>query len=121
MKQIKIALLTLSLCTAVSAQEFTGQELRKGLIADETLVRDRSRATLDLLTEAQATMSFIRGVSDTYALLGNCMPANTSPGQKMNAVRKYMDEHPEQWQESAVVIVINAFKAKIVCPRKDAQ
>ena len=100
-------------------QELSGHELRRQLLSDEQLVANPKQPTIALLSDAQAAMGYVRGVSDALAIgLPSCQPLNASPGQKMAIIRKFMHEHPESWSEPAVAVVLTALKSAFGCNAK---
>ena len=105
--------------TGANGQELSSHELRRQLLSDEQLVANPKQPTIALLSDAQAAMGYVRGVSDALAIgLPSCQPLNASPGQKMAIVRKFLQEHPENWSEPAVTIVLTALKSAFGCNTK---
>lgn len=107
---------------SVSAQEVSGNELRKLLRADEIIAADQSKVTIELLTDANNAMGYIRGVSDTLAqVIPKCVPGNSTPGQKLVIVRKFLDEHPELWHLSGASIAVVALRTAFSCGQAPKQ
>lgn len=53
--------------------------------------------------------AYILGVCDATDILYN-LPAQATKGQVISVVSNYLKNHPEQWGESAVVLVVRALK-----------
>ena len=120
MKLALIVLTALLSHQSAQAQVLMGRELRVQVEAAQQIAANPKQGTISMLSQAQAGMGFVQGVSDSLAIaLPACQPANASPGQKVAIVAKFMRERPETWSEPAVAIVLTALKEAFGCTPKE--
>lgn len=62
-------------------------------------------------------LGFIGGVYDACDGAFFCAgPSDPTQGEIVSAVSKYLKDHPERWNEPAVVLIVDALKAAYPCP-----
>jgi hypothetical protein len=63
--------------------------------------------------------SFITGAADALALEGShCLPMGAEVSQQVAVVRKYVADHPEQWQKHSVLLIKVALSRAFPCRQK---
>ena len=110
--------LVLLLVTADASAGFylDGNQLHAKLTASKKM--QGGTPSLSDLGEAQNALGYINGVADTLNGTVVCAPNEVTDGQLVAVVSKYVDEHPEQWQVQANLLVGRALHQAFPCPSK---
>ncbi|MBM4053083.1 MAG: hypothetical protein FJ264_00110 [Planctomycetes bacterium] len=67
-------------------------------------------------------IGFVGGVYDACDGAFFCAsPSEPTQGEITAVVSKYLKEHPERWNEPAVVLIVDALKAAYPCPQQNNQ
>ncbi len=112
MKAISATLLLLLFAVRPSFAEFyTGNVLVGSMREYEKAVRNDPSRDLRLAT---AFTEFIAGVYDSREM-DFCTPERTTLGQIAAVVSKYLNAHPEQWNQAAYLLVLLALKEAFPC------
>ena len=84
-----------------------------------TLMREHEKAVRSDTTtnfwSAGSFSGFVIGVHDSQDQREFCSPSNATVGQITAVVAKYLNAHPEQWNESAHALVRRALKEGFPC------
>lgn len=118
MQNLKIVVLAILLnglvCSNASAA--SGNELNgycEGLNGGDDVPRDQSAV------DSVKCMYYVEGVIDANVLGGRdvCFPEDFTYRQAALIVKKYLEDHPEKLQLRASLLVKEALKKAIRCPR----
>ena len=106
--QIGIILLTLvlSICPLAEAQ-LSGQKLVEGWKAFQS--REAGMVAQYEIREASFYAGYVRGVAEVISVFYD-IPSDFIGEESNYLVGKYLDEHPERWNESAMQLVVAAFE-----------
>ena len=108
--QIGIILLTLvlSICPLAEAQ-LSGQKLVEGWKAFQS--REAGMVAQYEIREASFYAGYVRGVAEVISVFYD-IPSDFIAVESDYLVGKYLDEHPERWNESAMQLVVAAFEQR---------
>jgi hypothetical protein len=110
MSAMKVLLLAFLLIAPASLiAQSTGNDLVK--ICSEG---DKAEGSLDNHFQAGVCAGFIMGASTMVD--GLCGTKNATNGQMIKIVRKYLDDHPEELNQSAPVLIEKSMKKAFPCP-----
>ena len=111
MKKIKIILGIYLMSFAYSSFAFTGNELYTGL-------QDwRARPSVDLVN-ASSKFGFVQGVAEATDGLYFCSPSSgVTQGQIADIVFLYLQNRPENRNQSASVLIVNALQSVYPCKK----
>jgi len=104
----------LALPSVTYAQLKTGNDLKNWLDAESRYSNGTDRPT-DIIHLSQFH-GYLWGYSDTAGWRRHCFPEKNTTGQLIGVVRKYIQEHPEQWSDSGEVILRRAYNEAFPCP-----
>jgi hypothetical protein len=110
MKKLRVLVVVLVLVgTSLSAQgtETTGQWLHDLWESDQRAVHSQHPDTKDLIMSMEFA-GFVTGTAETMALANWIDPKDSTRGQWLAVVGRYLDDHPEKWNYGAVVLVYGA-------------
>lgn len=97
------------------AQEITGNNLNEWIAGDERANLSNPKTT-DYMSSS-LLQGYVRGVLDSTSGL-TCIPSGVTLGQSMAVVKKYLRDHPENWNWKASWIVSVAIMEAFPCPKK---
>lgn len=93
---------------AGSPDDFTGQWLIRGFQAEERINNHKKRD--DDYADYCFLYGYISGVAQAGEAIWWHYPAHNTLHQLGAVIIKYMNSHPEQWSDPAVIIIERAFK-----------
>jgi hypothetical protein len=87
---------------------YSGNELKAGLDAAAQM-EEQHKVGEASGYQAGMAKGYVFGVTDTLAGSVFCFTKTTARGQTIAVVRKYLDAHPEKWDENAGDLILKAF------------
>jgi hypothetical protein len=117
MKKLLVVVLILAGMVAWADTFGTGQWLHDGWQAQQKSLNGQTMTPEDHVN-ALMYMGFVLGASHVMVTAGWIYPSVGTVGQDLAVVGKYLENHPEQWNEFAEVLVYRALYA--VWPGKTA-
>ena len=94
----------------VDAQLYRGQKLVEGWKAYKIMLAPKPLKSPVLVQRMANYVGYVAGVYDAnYDIFA--LPTDVTVDQICNAVGKYLDEHPEEWHELAVSLVLRGLTA----------
>jgi Ssp1 endopeptidase immunity protein Rap1a len=123
MKLAASALFSLFLSSAAYAQQVSGAELKRMSDAYKKSISKDSRALQpDDISSSAMFVGYVLGVENTLNVtqLGGfvCTYVNVSKEQVAAVVSNYLDDHPEDWNGSAIGIASVALTKAFPCATK---
>lgn len=69
-------------------------------------------------TDAAIAMGYVSGVADSYQGDVVCLPTGATVGQLVAVTKKFLDEHPDQWNLPANLLVGRSLHLAFPCQSK---
>lgn len=117
----KLIPLALIFCTIffvtgqANAEFYTAAELVSFMREDERF--DRGDRAADLM-DASRYHGYVAGIYDVHVGVSVCPPKGVTIRIATAVVTKYLNEHPEQWTQTAESMVTRALKAAFPCVKR---
>jgi hypothetical protein len=102
---VLVVLLLLVFMRGQAGADFKGNHLVQLMREYEKSKAGASYVYMPLVFEY---MQYVNGVFDTLRWFGLEVPDDVTPGQIFAIVAKYLNNHPEKWNEQAVILVVEA-------------
>ena len=116
MKRICKGLLVIAsiflISTVAEAQFYRGEKLVEDWKAYKMMLASQPVKSPELVQRMANYVGYVVGVCDAYFDL-IAVPPEMTVDQIPNAVGEYLDDHPEEWHEPAVHLVIQALMERI--------
>jgi hypothetical protein len=108
-KGLIVVTFVLLISPVADAEFYSGQKLVEDWKAYKAMAKPKPLKSPKLLQGMAYYMGYVVGVVDSYYDV-IFFPPGVSVEQLFKAVGGYLDEHPEQWNEPAIDLVLQAVK-----------
>jgi len=111
---MKKIILVLILTLGLQASFKSGNDLAKDKVEYEKPDNDKTK----IWYSSSAYINYIFGVHDSLEGIFICTPNNVTGRQIIAIVGKYIDNHPEEWNKSALYLVVPPLANAFPCKKK---